>query len=103
MKTYFLSAAAIAVAASSLSAQDDCMFDTITANTIATHRQMGGWSISEMMSKLGSEPGLRDMILDAYSQPRMLTTETRQYAVDEFSNTWTVKCYQSGSILPRKD
>ncbi|WP_323780064.1 hypothetical protein [Thalassovita sp.] len=84
-------------------AQDDCMIDKITANTIATHRQMGGWPISEMMNRLGSEPGLRDMILDAYSQPRMLTPETRQYAIDEFANTWSVKCYRSGSILPRKD
>ncbi|MDF1803659.1 hypothetical protein [Thalassovita sp.] len=80
-----------------------CKGDGMIADTIAAHRQFGGYTIAEMMDKLGSEPGLRAMILDAYGQPLMLTAETRRIAVSEFANKWTVKCYTDGPAIPRKE
>ncbi|MGR3273342.1 hypothetical protein [Thalassococcus profundi] len=55
------------------------------------------------MERLGSEPGLREMILDAYAQPRMQTPQTRQMMIDEFANKWSVACYRDGSVLKRTD
>lgn len=83
-------------------AQDDCWLDMKTAEMLATHRQMGVKSVSQMMEQLSSEkdPWLREMILDAYSQPLMQTSETRKIAVSEFANKWAVRCYNDGSVFP---
>lgn len=83
-------------------AQEECLLDKMTAEMFATHRQMGGRSVTEMMATLGKEPWLREMLLDAYSQPLMLTPETRSIAVDEFANKWAVRCYKGGSVFPPK-
>jgi hypothetical protein len=83
-------------------AQDECWLDMKTAEMLATHRQMGGMSVSQMMEKLSSEkdPWLREMILDTFSQPLMHTPETRTIAVSEFANKWAVRCYNDGSVFP---
>lgn len=56
-----------------------------------------------MMKKFGEEPGLRAMILDAYGRPAMQTAATRQAMINEFVNEWSLKCYQDGPALPRKE
>ena len=56
-----------------------------------------------MMRSFGSEPGLREMILEAYAQPRMQTPQTRQMMIDEFANKWSVACYRDGSVLKSAD
>lgn len=51
-----------------------------------------------MMEKFGHVPALREMILEAYSIPRMPTPETRQLVVEEFQNRWMIRCYQDGPL-----
>lgn len=79
-----------------------CAGDAMIAGMIMTHRQMGGMDVNEMMEKFGSEPGLRQMVIDAYEKPAMQTKATRKIMIDEFKNTWSLKCYKEGSALPRK-
>lgn len=96
----------VALILPSLAAADqdyDCAGDGMIAKVFAGHRQNGITTISELMAKFGEEPGLKAMILDAYSQPRMQTPETRKAIIDEFENTWTLKCYKEGPAIPRKD
>lgn len=73
------------------------------AQTIIEHRQNGGWSLAEMMDRLGSEPLFRDLILDAYERPRMATAETRQFVIEEFVNDWTLKCFNGDFVLPMQE
>jgi len=80
-----------------------CAGEGVIASTIMGHRQLGGRSIDEMMRSFGSEPGLREMILEAYAQPRMQTPQTRQMMIDEFANKWSVACYRDGSVLKSAD
>ena len=96
--------AAIAALPTMSMAQDaaTCAGDGMLANIIMTHRQSGGYDINTMMEKFGDEPGLRAMVLDAYSKPAMQTPSTRKIMIDEFVNTWSLKCYENGPAVPRK-
>jgi len=82
---------------------EECKLDNTMAKVVMTHRQNGIWDINEMMERLGGEPGLREMIIDAYGHSRMQTSEARQFTIDEFANAWTVRCFSQGSVLPGGD
>ncbi|WP_305970413.1 MULTISPECIES: hypothetical protein [unclassified Mameliella] len=104
MRTFFLTSAAIVFSATLTFAQDaqTCAGDGLIAKVIMTHRQAGGWNVNTMMEKFGAEPGLRAMVLDAYSMPAMQTAATRQAMINEFANSWSLKCYQDGPAISRK-
>lgn len=81
----------------------ECELEAMIAEMMITHRQLGGYSLAEMIEKLGTGEGemFRPVILAAYDQPRMLTEEAQQFAIDEFVNTWTLKCFAGQFVLPR--
>ena len=75
-----------------------CEGDAVIAGMIMGHRQRSGYDINEMMMRLGTDPVLREVILDAYSQPLMQTRETRQLMIDEFVNKWSLACHKNGPM-----
>lgn len=104
MRNCFVGAGILILSATNAAAESSsvCAAEGVIASTVMGHRQLGGWGIDEMMERLGSEPGLREMILEAYAQPRMQTPQTRQMMIDEFANKWSVACYRDGSVLKQK-
>lgn len=96
----FLGASTAAVAEST--DLDDCAFDGMLAETFMIHRQKDGWDVNTMMKKFGSEPGLRAIIIDAYSYPLMQTAKHKDAVIKEFRNKWSVRCYREGPAIPRK-
>lgn len=80
-----------------------CSGDGMLAGVFMGHRQNGGDDLTTMMVKFGGVPGLREMILQAYEHPIMLTSQTREMAIDEFQNTWTLRCYREGPAVPRNE
>ncbi len=51
-------------------------------------------SLGDIMDQWGGVPEWRERVLDALEGPLMMTPETRQIAIDEFHNKWTLKCYK---------
>jgi len=74
---------------------EKCMLASKTAKTIMKARQVGV-PASELLAafqKNGSDiPIVRDMTIQAYAQPRFSTVEYQQRAVEEYGNSWLVKC-----------
>lgn len=76
--------------------REACRLEGMMAETFMKHRQNGIWDIDQQFDKFGEVPGLRPMILEAYSYPLMQTAETKAISIDEFRNKWMVDCYRDG-------
>ncbi len=96
-------AASMVGAPAALAQVPECVGEAMIAEVIIKHRQNSGWPLTEMMERLGSDPRLREVILDAYDQPRLMTEEARQFVIDEFVNDWTLKCFSGEFVMPRID
>jgi hypothetical protein len=90
-------------AAQSQTEELTCAGDGVLAKIFMRNRQLGGDDLTTMMTKFGEEPGLREMILQAYDHPIMLTPQTRNMAIDEFQNRWVLRCYREGPAVPRTE
>ena len=87
-------AEAPAVMADPARGSDTCPGEGITAKVFMGQRQRLGRSLGDMMEQWGGVPKWREMVLEAFEVPLMMTPETRQIAIDEFQNKWTLKCYK---------
>lgn len=82
--------------------RDLCPLDAMTAQTFMRLRQ-GGEPLDKLMTQFSmpEAESIREVILDAFEMPLMMTAETRKIVVAEFRNKWSLRCYREGSFMKK--
>lgn len=69
-----------------------CAIEGSSAAVIMRTRQMG-LPLAKSLEISGGTPGVsREMILEAYDEPRWSSKDRQDYAVTEFENKWLLAC-----------
>lgn len=89
-----------AAAFSDVTETEACKGDAEIASMFMTHRQLGGMDLNTLMSRFGSDTGLRAMILNAFEVPVATTASARKNQIAEFGNAWEIRCYRDGPTVP---
>jgi len=93
-----VAAVALFVASYSLPAiseTDQCAGAGLVERVFMTHRQLGGYNLSLMLEKFGSDALLKDAIIAAWEYPLMPTAATKEIAIAEFGNRYIIACHKA--------
>lgn len=81
-----------------VSQEDPCVVLSDLAEQIMENRQ-GGVPLSDMMRISGDNEMIRTMVLEAYNQPRFNTSSYQLEAIQDFSDSIALICYNAiGSL-----
>lgn len=74
--------------------EETCNNVSTLAHNVMKGRQTG-MALSEMMKHSQGEDWIKELMIDAYDEPRYSTPEYQQRTITEFANTYYLRCFRN--------